>query len=189
MTELPALDLLEQAGDPGGQRLSHGVEVVEDQRAHRLDLDRRQAELLGLESLQRLGAPGAAQLSGQMIGPGVIGAGDDPGAPGAGQELMGAMGADIVEAAQAPVLAAADEDALVVDGGGDVAARLRQVAHMAGEMPAPEEDRLALPGEDLGRGVEMRGQGQRARGIAIERPVLEQGFPSRHGVLLDSAEF
>ena len=60
MTELPALDLLEQAGNPGRQRLSPGIEVVEDERAHRLHLDRRQAELLGLESLQRLCAAGAA---------------------------------------------------------------------------------------------------------------------------------
>src|SRR5262245_11120951 len=94
------------------------------------------------------------------------------------------MGADVVEAAQPPVLAAADEDALVMHRGSDVAARLGEVADMAREMPVAEEDRFTRSGEDVRGGVEMRGQRQRARGIAIERPVLHQCFPSRHGVLL-----
>ena len=114
----------------------------------------------------------------------MIGAGDDLGPAGAREQLMGPMGADIVEAAQCPILAAADEDVLVVDGGGDVAAGLRQVADMAGEMPVAEEDRLALPRESLRRGIEMGGQGERSCRIAVERPVRKQGFASGHGILL-----
>ena len=104
----------------------------------------------------------------------MIGAGNDPGPAGAREQLMGPMRADVIETAQQAILAAADEDVLVMDGCGDVAPGLRQIGDMAGEMPVAEEDRLALPRESLRRGIEMGGQSERAGRIAIERPVASR---------------
>ena len=136
------------------QGLGMGVQVVEDERPQCLDPDRREAELAFVEALHLLRTPGTAERSGQVIGPGVIGAGDHLGPAVAFQKLMSPMGADIVEAAQFAILAAADEDALVVDRGGDVAPGLGQVADVASQLPGAEEYCLALCGKDLGRRIE-----------------------------------
>ena len=87
---------------------------------------------------------------------------------------MGAVGADIVKAAELAILAAADEDVLIVDIGGDVAAGIGQIADMARHLPAAEEDRLALPRRRAsGGGIEPGGQRIGASGIAADPTLVE----------------
>ncbi len=178
------LQLRQQAARARAKGLRLRIQVIEDQRAESLDPDRRQAELARLEAFHLLRAAGRAQLARQVIRPCVVRTGDDLAPSAAFQQLMGAMRADVVETAQGAILSAADEDALVVDRRGDIAAWLGQIAHMPGDVPGPEEDRLALAGGDLWRGVQMGGQRRRAFRIAVDRAILRQGFPTRHGVLL-----
>src|SRR5439155_1715277 len=79
--------------------------------------------------------------------PGVIAAGERrPLSFGLGDQLRAAMGADVVEGADHPVLAVGDQDRGLceVQVTDDETARLRQLADMADVHPAALEDRLAF---------------------------------------------
>ena len=70
------------------------------------------------------------------------------------------MAADVVEAANAPVVAANGQDRLVQEVEGLVVALLGHVAHVADELPGLLEDGLLLELEEFGIPVDPAGQAE-----------------------------
>jgi hypothetical protein len=71
-----------------GERNGVRVEIDEEQRPEGFQPHLLEAELAFVEAGHRLGAARGAQLPVRMIGPGVIGAGDDARPPCAAQQLV-----------------------------------------------------------------------------------------------------
>jgi hypothetical protein len=82
------------------------------------------------------------------------------------------VGADVEEGAQGSVAAAGDEDVLLVDARGDVAARLGNLADMAGVMPGAVENRRLLGIKDGRVGVEPGRQGVGGLGVGAEGLIV-----------------
>ncbi len=121
-------DLALQCAALAGKRWGVRIEVDEDEVRQCLDPDWPQAELLPVEIGQTLAAPRGPQTTVGAIGPGVIGASDECCLAAAGQQLVGAMLAHVVEAAEHAVLATDDDDVLIGNAAGDVAAGLGEGA-------------------------------------------------------------
>src|SRR4029077_7029839 len=141
-------DLALQRAALAGERWGIGIEVDEDEVRQGFDADRPQAELLLVEIWKAFAAAGGPQPAIGVIGPSVIGAGDEFRLAAPRQQLVGAMLAHIVEAAEHAVLAADDDDVLIGDAAGDVAAGLGQRPEMSGIAPGAGEDGFLLPGID-----------------------------------------
>ena len=91
----------------------------------------------------------------------------------AGQELVGAVAADVEEAAQRPVVAAHQEDAVAPGDDRALIAGPEEVARRSRADPRALEEALALPGEDrLGR---VRLRGQQAAPAEGEEDFFERG--------------
>ena len=86
------------------------------------------------------------------------------------------MAADVLVAAQVPVLVAHDEDRLCSRRGGQVAARSGQRRHVPGQLPGPFEDQLLFCVQQgrirVQAGLESRagGRGRGDRGVHILNP-------------------
>ena len=99
---------------------------------------------------------GANQAAVQIVGPLMIGA-DEPlrRTPGRRANTRTAVPAGIVEGADRPVAAAHDDDRIVADLHGEVVARRRNLAIMAGEQPVAVEDRFEIEAVKPGVGIEF----------------------------------
>jgi hypothetical protein len=87
------------------------------------------------------------------------------------RDRTGAVAADVRERAQLAVIAADDEERLVGDLRGEVAARLRDLLRAPDELPGLGEDRPLLGLEHRGVEVPARRQRRRARKVRFELPV------------------
>ena len=123
------------------------------------DLDRRRAGVLELPLVEVLAVWHADQGALQVVAPAVPAAGEAAGAlAGFRHDAGAAVLADVVEAADAAVAAAADHDGLALALPDHVVAGARQVAGAADDLPAPVEHLPAL-GLEPGRvGVDTRVQ-------------------------------
>src|SRR5262249_15505066 len=119
-----------------------------------LDLEQPKLRLVEIVELAFVGDP--EQVAGVRPGPAVKPAGDGRlAALAAADELVAAMTADVVEAADHPV-APADDDQHGSDHpqlADEIAARLRQVGHMTDHQPGFLEDFFPLALEGLGRNL------------------------------------
>ena len=166
-----------EAGEHVPHRRRLGIEVDEDEAEHGLQADLGQREIGLVETLHLFAVARGAQPAFQVVGPGVVGAGDDglEVAP-AGEQFVGAVLADVVEGAQFPVVAAHDKHVLAADVLGQVVARPGDLRGMADETPGAEEDRLLLALEDAGIGIIGRRHVERAVGIGIEPSQIDGGL-------------
>jgi len=113
----------------------------------------------------------AEKASVRAIGPGVIGADDALDTSPPVEQAHHPMQADVGKAADGAVLAADGEDRLVVDGKGQIVARLGDLGGEPRAEPALGEQLPALEREDLFIVVEPG----RKRGRLVRRAVGEAG--------------
>ena len=111
------------------------IEIDEHESRKLLKPHLLQLEFIRLEAFHLLLANGGTQAAIGVIGPGVVGAGDDVGLAAAFQQLVGAMRADIVECPENAVMPTHNGNALIGDLAGREGARLRHLAHMTGVIP------------------------------------------------------
>ena len=167
-----APELLDDAAAHLGQRRTVGRQVDEHHVAEPLDPDLAQGEILKPEAGDVLGVARRPQRARGVVGPGVEGAGEDRLVALALGQHVAAVHADIVERAQAPVLAAAHQDLLVEQVGGEIVARLRQIPGVADELPGLEPDLLDLAGVDFGIEIVAAGQRRRPLGVGMKKALL-----------------
>ena len=149
------LHALRQPGDLLRQRGRVKVEVHEDEAGHDLDAGREQPQRGLVETRDRAAFGHADQLAVEAIGPAVVAAADRLAAIArAAQEARAAMAADVAERAQLALVVAQDQNRLHAGLGGDVAARARELADVAGELPGAGEDLALLDLEHRGVAVE-----------------------------------
>ena len=169
--------LRREGGDLGGERSGdrleirrRAVEIDEEESEEGAEADGSEVEAPLVEVRQMLGAARAAERAGEVIGPGVVGAGDGGRFQPAFalEQAMGAMLADIEEGPDLAVPVAQQKHALVQYVADDIAARLGDHRDMADILPAAVEDPPPLALEDLRVEIVEARQGARARGIAIE---------------------
>lgn len=117
-----------------------GIEVEEDEFIGKdLNSHGLEAKPLGDKAALTFGTTGGAQAAVVVVGPGVIGAGDDAGIAAPFEQFMGSVLADIVEATQLAIAAAHHQDILAQHAGGNVVARVLQGGGRAGKVPGAKE--------------------------------------------------
>ena len=121
-----------------------GVEIDEDETREFGDLDLIEADVIGVEILQRVRFRRADQLARETIDPGVIGAHDAAGIARALQQHMRAVLADIVEGAQQAVPGTGDHDRLARDIGGNVVAGSAQFLDVTDPLPVLRKNGLPV---------------------------------------------
>ena len=149
---------LAHTGIPRVHRRRVIVQVDEDEAVEGLGTHRREPDGGRIEAGNRRDVEPAAEGAVELVGPGVIGADDGAHPASALQERMGAVLADVVEAAQDPVAAANAEQALARDLDGKIVARVADEALVPGKLPGAGEKTRALPLEDGRIGVVARRQ-------------------------------
>src|SRR5262249_34468507 len=147
--EAVVTELLGMQREALGERRAARAEPHIDEAKDRLAFERMQAEGALVETGQALLRRHAAKRAGELVAPGVIGAGDDaPAASGlALDHRMSSVTADIVEGADFAILGADHEGALAHGIEGHVVAGVAQLAHVADRMPRRHVDALDLLAE------------------------------------------
>ncbi len=168
--EPAAADDLGQRAERLGERRRPGVRVDEDEGPPRVDGDREQREVRGVEAVLALRARGLPQGAVELVGPGVVGALQRLAAAGLARDRVGAMAADVDERAQHSFPVAGDDDRDVAGVRREVGRRLRHLLGGAGVLPGAGEDALALERGDAF--VRVPGGGERP-------PVLERVLEGR----------
>ena len=135
------------------------IEVHEHEVAEHLHLHRSEEDPVRIEVLDQLRAARPVQAAAEIVDPGVVGAGDEPGRARTLQQLVPAVLADVVEGAQRTVLAANRDDASILNARGDVAPGLAQRLLVAEVLPASPEDLLALDLQVVRTDVAVRPDG------------------------------
>ena len=141
-------------------------------------LDRRQAQVGGVEAVEPLPARDRRQPPVEGVAPGVVGADEAVAAVAAGAvgDPRGAVAADVVEAAHHAVGAAQGEDALVQEVEGLVVAGVGHVVDVADDLPGLPKQRPLLQLEEARVGVEPRRQALLRR----RRRPLREGLLGAH---------
>ena len=161
------------------RRCRVGVVVDHHEPGHLRNGERTQAEVVAVETGNRLAVGGMAQASVQAIGPGVIRAGDDGlERAGAFEQAMGAMAAGVVEGAQQAVASAHECNLLAAAPQGDVAAGSCDLAAMAGRQPGAAEQVRHLALVDGGIGVPGWRKRPLHQALRRERASLSSGVPA-----------
>src|SRR6267143_1613769 len=111
-------DLLWDRPNPVSQRSRAVIEVGEDERPQRVDLDGHQAEVGFVEILRALHLAGHLQAAVEAVDPAVIPTLQRLPVASRGHDLRGAVAAYGVEAAQPLVLGPGQKEGLVKDVGG-----------------------------------------------------------------------
>ena len=151
-----------------GQRGGIRVEVDEDEAAECLDLHLVEADVAGVEPLERLGMRRARQAAVQPIGPGVVGTHDPADGPFARQQRVGAVLADVVEGAQRAVAVAHDGNRMPGHLDGEVGTRRAQFLDMANPLPAARNDAFQVDAEPPRVDIGFLAQRERPRRMAVE---------------------
>ena len=120
------------------------VEIDEHEVAKHFDLHGVEANVLALEILDMFRARRVYQAAVEVVGPGMIGAGDAFGLTFTEQQLVTAMFADVVVGAQVAVTIAYRDDALSFDTQGHVTAGSSQFFLVTDELPAAMENLFAF---------------------------------------------
>ncbi len=145
-------DALVEVPQPFAEPDRVAVEVHEDESAPGLEPDFRQAVVRQLESLDVLHAAGAAEASGGVVGPAVIGASERSRVARPLEHLGPAMAAGVRQRAQRPVETANDDDRNAGHVDAEIVPGLGQALDPTDGVPGPREDGFDFaPVEGLGR--------------------------------------
>ena len=132
------------------------VEIDEEEAVEILAPNFGQADFGFVEARDGFDVWPGAQLAGQFIGPGVVGADHDAGRAAARDQLMRPVLADIVEGAHLPVVAPDRKKALASDLERDIVAGVGQRVGMAGKLPGAGQQTLHFLRKDARVGVIAR---------------------------------
>jgi hypothetical protein len=133
-----------ERAEPVGERLGDAGDVGEHEAAPDLDAQRDEV-LVGVVAA-------AAVLAGEVVGPAVVGAADLRAARALADlhELVGAVAADVGEAADGATAVADQQEALAAGADGSLTAGLGEFVGAADAHPGLVEQVLQLPAEDVG---------------------------------------